>query len=145
MKNLNNKKNGVDLIMTSPEFKEISREMEVLVELAIAVNERRRLKDWSQQKLAEEVGTTQAIISKIENADINIGLDLLQRLARSLGVVLQFGSAKLVKGELDTSDKATNLYTESPWVTVINSFSKIPIYDATMGSPEKEKFMPINQ
>ncbi|MCX6702336.1 MAG: helix-turn-helix transcriptional regulator, partial [Candidatus Wolfebacteria bacterium] len=88
---MNNKKNGVDLIMTSPEFKEISREMEVLVELAIAVNERRRLKDWSQQKLAEEVGTTQAIISKIENADINIGLDLLQRLARSLGVVLQFG------------------------------------------------------
>lgn len=50
----------------------------------------------SQQALASLVGTTQRIISNIENAEINIGFNLLKRLAESLQIPLIFGSYKAV-------------------------------------------------
>lgn len=45
----------------------------------------------SQKELADLVGTTQRIISNIENAEINIGFNLLLRIARALNLNLIFG------------------------------------------------------
>jgi len=35
----------------------------------------------TQAQLAKKVGTTQAVISRIENGTVNIGVDLLERIA----------------------------------------------------------------
>jgi len=42
------------------------------------------------------VGTTQRIISNIENAEINIGFSLLFRIAKVLNIALIFGAHEFV-------------------------------------------------
>ncbi len=39
----------------------------------------------SQKQFAEKVGTTQAVISRIENGNVNIGVDFLERVAKAFG------------------------------------------------------------
>lgn len=43
----------------------------------------------SQRQLAKKAGTTQAVISRIENMSVNPSVDLLQRIAASLGKKLE--------------------------------------------------------
>jgi len=37
----------------------------------------------SQSQLAEKLNTTQAVISRIENGTVNIGIDFIERLAKA--------------------------------------------------------------
>lgn len=37
----------------------------------------------SQSELAQKLGTTQAVISRIENGSVNIGIDFLQKIANT--------------------------------------------------------------
>jgi len=39
----------------------------------------------TQKQFAERVGTTQAVISRIENGNVNIGVDFLERVAKAFG------------------------------------------------------------
>ena len=39
----------------------------------------------TQKQFAEKVGTTQAVISRIENGNVNIGVDFLERVAKAFG------------------------------------------------------------
>lgn|GEM_PF-3416253 len=95
---MNNKKRDlISQIKKGPGFKKISEEVDALVRLAIEINEQRTAKSWTQQKLAQKAGTSQKMISKIENGEVDVGFDLLQRLARSLDVELRLGRAALVK------------------------------------------------
>jgi ribosome-binding protein aMBF1 (putative translation factor) len=57
----------------------------VRIKLGVEIFNARKAKKISQQELAKKIGTTQKIISNIENGDINIGIDLLNRLAKNLG------------------------------------------------------------
>ena len=41
--------------------------------------------DLTQKQFAEKVGTTQAVISRIENGNVNIGVDFLERVAKAFG------------------------------------------------------------
>ena len=41
--------------------------------------------DLTQKQFAERVGTTQAVISRIENGNVNIGVDFLERVAKAFG------------------------------------------------------------
>ncbi|WP_345973574.1 helix-turn-helix transcriptional regulator [Sulfurimonas diazotrophicus] len=41
--------------------------------------------DLTQKQFAEKVGTTQAVISRIENGNVNIGIDFLERVAKAFG------------------------------------------------------------
>lgn len=92
-----NKNNSpISLIENQAGYKEVYDEMNALVSLAVEVYDARNAKKWTQTRLAKEVGTTQKVISKIESANVNIGLDLLQRLARSLDLKLQIGNKILV-------------------------------------------------
>ena len=43
----------------------------------------------SQRELAKKVGTTQAVISRIENMSVSPSIGLLQRIAGSLGKKLE--------------------------------------------------------
>jgi len=76
------------------------------VRLSIEVYNARQLLRLSQQDLAKEIKTSQKVISNIENADVNIGMDLLGRIIKRL----QF-----------TSDHLSRIF-ECP-MTITNIFS----------------------
>jgi len=63
-----------------------SKDARIQVRLAVEVYNKRKEKDWSQIRLAKEVGTTQRVISNIENGDVNIGIGLLKRLVDGLNL-----------------------------------------------------------
>ena len=65
-------------------FQSYSRDIEVRLKLSIEVYKKREVLKLSQQKLAKEIGTTQKVISKIENAEVNLGIDLLHRITKAL-------------------------------------------------------------
>jgi len=46
----------------------------------------RTLRGWSQERLAEAAGLDRSYLGGIERAQRNISLDILERLARALGV-----------------------------------------------------------
>lgn len=54
------------------------------IRLACIIYEARTRKQITQTQLAKLVGTTQKIISLIENGDSNIGIELLSRLVKSM-------------------------------------------------------------
>ncbi|MBU1668961.1 helix-turn-helix transcriptional regulator [bacterium] len=50
--------------------------VEQLIKLRITYN-------LSQTELAKKIGTTQAVISRIENGTVNVGIDFLEKVARA--------------------------------------------------------------
>jgi len=56
----------------------------VLIRLGVEVYDLRNSFNMTQTELAKKVKTTQKVISKIENGDVNIGFDLLNRIAKVL-------------------------------------------------------------
>lgn len=90
MKNM--KKNNIDSITeikNYSKFKRFSEEAEVRIKLAIEIYEARKLKRLSQQELARMAETTQKVISRIESGDVNVGIDLLQRIAKNLNFTIK--------------------------------------------------------
>lgn len=80
-------KNNIDPlaeVKKHPKFKKFSEESEVRIRLATEVYEMRIAKNLSQQELAKIAETTQKVVSKIESGNVNLGIDLLQRVARRL-------------------------------------------------------------
>lgn len=49
-------------------------------------------KKMSQKKLAQLAGTTQRIISQVENSEINIGINLFLRISRVLDIPFRYGN-----------------------------------------------------
>lgn len=54
--------------------------------LANEIAEKRKEKHWSQSQLADKIGTTQAVVSRMEQGKVNFGLNLLVKLRATLGV-----------------------------------------------------------
>lgn len=82
-----NKTNNVDPIAEArklEEFTKYSQEAEERIRLAQEVYQKRKELGSSQAELARRIKTTQRIISDIENADLNIGFALLNRLSKEL-------------------------------------------------------------
>lgn len=52
----------------------------------------RELKGFSQGKLAKLAGTTQRIISQIENSEINVGMNLFLRISKVLDIPFKYGN-----------------------------------------------------
>jgi len=46
--------------------------------------------DLSQAQLAEKLNTTQAVISRIENGTVNIGIDFIEKLAKAFDKKIEF-------------------------------------------------------
>lgn len=90
-----NKKNidPIGVIKKHPLYKEVSEEIDVLMRIAIEINVARTARGITQQDLAEKAKTTQKIISKIESGDYKVGIDLLARITKSLGVFLSIGDS----------------------------------------------------
>lgn len=69
----------------------------------------RKAKKLTQTQLAEAVGCHQATISKLEKGDKNVTLDLIERIARVLGVEpwQLLGVGELRQRYLEAMDRAT--------------------------------------
>lgn len=125
MKNINKKNvDPIRLIESQPNFEKVLQEVDVQVRLAVEVYEARKLKQWSQQMLAKKAETTQKVVSKIESGDVNIGLDLLQRLARCLDLRLQIGNALLVSDSKVQTTSDCALKFPSGWMQPTNKIIK---------------------
>ncbi len=68
-----------------PEAEKFAEEIRARILLAEAVHRERVSQSLSMQKLAEKADTTPAVISRIENAQVSAGIDLIYRIFRALG------------------------------------------------------------
>ncbi len=87
MKNINNKKINSDPIAEARKgkyFEQYSKEAKERIKLGVEIYNTREVLGMSQQELAEKAYTTQKVVSRIENGDVNIGFALLNRIASVL-------------------------------------------------------------
>ena len=79
-----------------PRYKEYAREARARIVLATEVYRAREKKGLSQQALAKRAKTTQKVISKVENGEVNVGIDLMFKIAQALGLEMQLGRTSLL-------------------------------------------------
>lgn len=84
MMNKNKSRNPIAEVRKSKNFSLYRDESRVKVNLAIEIFEARKQIGMTQKELAQKVGTTQRVISNIENGEVNPGLDLINRLIKQL-------------------------------------------------------------
>ena len=75
--------------LKNPEFKKEWEKTEAAYQVTRALIEARLKGKISQRELAKKAGTTQAVISRIENMSVSPSIGLLQRIADSLGKKLE--------------------------------------------------------
>lgn len=75
--------------MKNPEFKKEWEKSEPHYQLMSAIIKARVEKKLTQQQLAKKAKTTQAVISRIQNATVSPTLDLVQRIAEAMGKKLE--------------------------------------------------------
>ena len=73
-----------------------AKEARARIVLAAEIYQARTKKGLSQEALAKNIATTQKVISKVENAEVNVGIDLIFRIMRALDLKLQFGKTALL-------------------------------------------------
>ncbi len=79
----------IDKQLQNSEFAKAWEASEARFQVVKSLIELRKEKRLTQLELAEKVGTTQNIISKIERGKMNVGLDFLNRLAHAFGRKLE--------------------------------------------------------
>lgn len=75
--------------MKNPLFKKEWNKSEPHYQLMNAIIGARIEKKLTQQQLAKKAKTTQAVISRIQNATVSPTLDLIQRIAEAMGKKLE--------------------------------------------------------
>lgn len=75
--------------LKDPRFKKEWGKSEVSYQVTRALIKARIKGKISQRELARKAGTTQAVISRIENMSVSPSIGLLQRIANSLGKKLE--------------------------------------------------------
>ncbi len=78
--------------LQNPSFKKLWEESEPQRRLTMQLIKTRLEKKMSQKELAEKAGTTQAVLSRIENMNANPSLKFMQKLAKALDkkLVIEF-------------------------------------------------------
>jgi predicted transcriptional regulator len=71
--------------LKNKEFKEEWDKLELRYQFVRKLISLREENKISQAELAKKVGTTQSVISRIENGSVNIGIDMIQRIASAFG------------------------------------------------------------
>lgn len=73
--------------MKNPEFKKAWEESEAAFQVARLIIQIRKEKGWTQKDLAEQLGTTQSAISRLENMEHpqNVSVEYLSKIARTFG------------------------------------------------------------
>ncbi|MCP4104288.1 MAG: helix-turn-helix transcriptional regulator [Desulfobacteraceae bacterium] len=68
-----------------PKSKRFAEDIRARIVLAEAINRERVSQSLSMKSLAEKADTTPAVISRIENAQVSTGIDLIYRIFKALG------------------------------------------------------------
>lgn len=87
MKNIIRKKSNIDPMLEARRgkyFSDFSKEAKERINLGIEIYNKRSSLSLSQQELAKKAKTTQKVISRIENGDVNVGFALLNKIASTL-------------------------------------------------------------
>ena len=71
--------------LNDPEFKKLWEQSKPKYELSRQLIKKRLEKKMSQGELAKKSGTTQAVISRLENSTFNPTIELLERVSAGLG------------------------------------------------------------
>ncbi len=71
--------------LKNKEFKEEWDKLELRYQFVRKLITLREENKISQAELAKKVGTTQSVISRIEKGNVNIGIDMIQRIASAFG------------------------------------------------------------
>lgn len=71
--------------LKDPEFKKLWEKSELEYQISRQIIKKRLKSKLSQQELAKRSGTTQAIISQLENSTLNPTLNLLKKVSIGLG------------------------------------------------------------
>jgi len=95
-----------------PQYQKYRQRASLRIKLAQSIYNQRKQLIWSQGKLAREAETTQKVISMIENAEVNVGFDLLQRILIVLGLSLKIGSTDLIIATDNANDVIDNSWSE---------------------------------
>ena len=69
--------------LKNPEFKKEWDGLELRFNIIKQLIKLRNAYNLTQTQLAKKIGTTQAVISRIENGTVNIGIDFLEKVARA--------------------------------------------------------------
>ena len=69
--------------LKNPEFKQEWEKLELRYIVVKQLIKLRNSYNLSQSELAKRIGTTQAVISRIENGSVNVGIDMIERIAKS--------------------------------------------------------------
>ncbi len=75
--------------LKDPQFRKEWNKSEPHFQLMSAIIKARIEKKLSQQQLAKKAKTTQAVISRIQNATVSPTLDMVQRIAEAMGKRLE--------------------------------------------------------
>lgn len=75
--------------LKDPEFKREWEKSEAAYQVTREIIRARIKNNISQRELAKKANTTQAVISRIENMNVNPSIGLVQRIAHSLGKKLE--------------------------------------------------------
>ncbi|MCF7820735.1 MAG: helix-turn-helix domain-containing protein [Candidatus Pacebacteria bacterium] len=65
-------------------FQDFSQEAKERISLGVEIYKQRKVLQISQKELAKRAKTTQKVVSRIENGDVNLGFALLSKIARVL-------------------------------------------------------------
>ena len=76
-------------LIVDPKFRKECEKSEPHFQLMTAIIKARIEKKISQQQLAKRAKTTQAVISRVQNATVSPTLDLIQRIAEAMGKKLE--------------------------------------------------------
>jgi len=76
--------------LENPEFKKKWDNLELRYMVIKQLIKLRNAYNLSQTELAKKIGTTQAVISRIENGTTNIGIDFLEKIARAFNKKIEF-------------------------------------------------------
>ncbi|MCL4322641.1 MAG: helix-turn-helix domain-containing protein [Deltaproteobacteria bacterium] len=71
--------------LKNKEFKKEWDGLELRYQFIQKIIELREENKISQSQLAKKIGTTQAVISRIESGSVNVGIDMIQRIAAAFG------------------------------------------------------------
>ena len=76
--------------LKDPEFKKEWDNLELRYAVIKQLIKIRNTYNLSQAQLAEKLNTTQAVISRIENGTVNIGIDFIEKLAKAFDKKIEF-------------------------------------------------------
>lgn len=108
MKNTSKNIDVLASVKKSPRYFDLAQNAEWKIRFAVEVYNSRTEKGISQQALAKKIGSTQRVISNIENGDVDMRASMINRLALALNFSIENWS-RVYKFELPTVTINTRL------------------------------------